>query len=347
MNREELLAFLYKARSFFERAEELTIRHNNLVQKYKEEIPHEDPKGFLEYSPYFPLKDTRKEWKTWKGLSGFLKIFGLWCLRMISFILMNPDYYSNRGFWILAFIYSARDTIILGLIINVIIHNRNKKIKSANRNVVATNQAIQQENQLREQENKNIDNHNANLDQTNREIDQRNEEIREYNRDVDGEVENVNRQMYELAEEVQDFIMEDQFPKEDFNIYAIDFYINEVENHRCDSIKECANAYVEAKRNQETREFYDDVRMGIDEQIQIGRGQMEIGREQAEIRREHLKWQKISTSMQFGQILQGIANAHTVADAVNQNTAATNRAADASNRAADAAQDIYANLKNW
>lgn len=86
MEREELLAFLYKARSFFERAEELRNQHNRLIQTYKAEILYAKPKEYIVYRPNKIDAKNMKEWKKWRGVSGFFKTFGVWCFLMFSLI---------------------------------------------------------------------------------------------------------------------------------------------------------------------------------------------------------------------------------------------------------------------
>lgn len=393
MEREELVAFLYKARSFFERAEDLRNQHNHLLQTYQLESPHENPREHIEYRPYIKIPGNKKEWKKWKGISGFLKSFGIWFFLVIYFLFKYAVCYSiniertiewvstllyqngvteigkvyrvmddgtvssfrigdpDQYYWwdfldlYIIFIISALVTILIIILINAMISSRNNQIKKRNCDIIAKNQAIQRENQAREQENRNIDRYNANLVQKNKEIDEHNIQVAEYNRAIDRKLDEVNGQMLALWEEMNDFIGKDQFPQEDFNLEAIDFYINEVRNHRCDSIKECANAYVAAQNSQQMREYQNEMLRRQDEQIQIGREQVQIGKEQ-------IQWQRISAFLQVEQILQSIANARTVANAVDRNTAATcntaravDRAAAASNRAADAAENANRNFE--
>lgn len=373
MEREKLLDLLYEARTFFDRVEDLRNQHNRLSQEYRQIIPYERPREYIECRPYSIPQGSPKERKKWKGVSGFFKTIGIGLvLFLIIFVLIGellmkyPSFYVLEASWVewvselfyhkraseledFYYIKIELCTIIMisiltaisaRIMINLAIDRKNGQVRKWRDNIMAREQAIQQQNQ-------DIDSYNASLVQKNKEIEEQNVCVMEHNRNVTRELEEVKGQLILLRNEMEDFIARDQFPREDFYPEAINFYINEVENHRCDSIKECANAYVAEKKNQRDQEFQEAVRSGMDEQIQIER-------EQLEMRKQQIQLQKVSIFLQAEQLISTIQNTCAVnqnTNAVNynsnmnrENTAANNRNARASNRAADAANDLNSKL---
>lgn len=362
--RKELLDLLYYARSFFDRLEDFRNQYNSL--KYKQEIPHESPKGHIVSGSYSAAQAKTKEWKKWKGVSGFFKTVGIWlALLLVIFLILgmaavsNPSFgefeesfmegareflYQNgvseigevyqvqedgtlsnhvigdagRYYWwdflevYLLIAISIVAAVFARILINLIVAGRNEQMIKDKKTVAAREQAIHQENL-------NIANYNrTSLVEHNREIDKENLRIQEHNRDVVRKREAMKEQLEMLRNEMESFVVANDFPPDDFCPEAIDFYINEVINRHRTSIKECAIAYEEYKRHEEKMRK-------MDEQTQAAREQVEIGKEQLQIGKEQLQWQKISAFMQVEQIfsmMQNIAAVNRNTDAVNRNGAA-------------------------
>ena len=362
--RKELLDLLYYARSFFDRLEDFRNQYNSL--RYMQEIPHESPKGYIVSGSYSAAQAKTREWKKWKGVSGFFKTVGIWLALLLVFFLIlgmaavsNPSFgefeesfmggareflYQNgvseigevyqvqedgtlsnhvigdagRYYWwdflevYLLIAISIVAAVFARILINLIVAGRNEQMLKDKKTVAAREQAIHQENL-------NIDHYNrTSRVEHNREIDKQNLRIQEHNRDVVRKREAMKEQLEMLRNEMEIFVAANDFPPDDFCPEAIDFYIVEVTNGRCDSIKECANAYVEYKRHEEKM-------IKMDEQTQTAKEQVQIGKEQLQIGKEQLQWQKMSAFLQVGQIfsmMQNIAAVNRNIDAVNRNGAA-------------------------
>ncbi len=354
MTREELLNLLYYVRDIFTRADDLSVQRQKVQGEYKNEIPHETIKQNIAYRPIIKPAQHHapKKLPTMKTVIKIaLVCFCIFsCYTFYDVVLahgfmwettremakvdLNGFYYTTNvlvqlGFWsVINLIFSVIWGFVGKAFLKLNAESSNVGNQKYLQDIEAKNRLTKQENDKIYQMNCQIDEHNKNLVQINQSIDQKNLEIKQYNLDVDRHLMSVDNEIMALREEARNFLQSGQFPPQDFDPVAVDFYINEVVNLRCESIKECANAYAAYLSDQENKRKMD----------QMIQNQEESLRKQD----EQIRLQRIGNVLQVGNLIATLQNTaavnnmnESVTGALHQNTDAINRNTEQVGRVAD------------
>lgn len=327
MDRNELLNELYYVRDIFERAESLSNERQNWEHSFKGNIPDEKPQDYIAYKPLkknFLYKEKKKIGGA-KSIALALGVFFTYIIiafgeiifsfgisysltRPIAHAIMkaiisstgNHDLYGYVGDIQLLLLLIIGVTLALcsTKIVNFFIESHNRSKLQHIKQIDISNQKTNQENMQIKAQNDLIARRNANLPNVNREIAQKNMQINAYNQNIRSQIAQTDGKITALRNEVSLFLNKGTFPCDDFYPAAVEFYIKEVENLRCDTIKECANAYAAYLSDQENKRAMAQM--------------LENQHEQMLLQREQLRQQKIGNILQLGNILATLENTNAI-----------------------------------
>ena len=164
-------------------------------------------------------------------------------------------------------------------------------------------------------------------EQYNKQVEQHNREVEQHNQNVQNTFNNITQRINELIIQLQNQTSE-WFPKKYYCMYAIDFFIDVIENYRADNVKEMVNLFENSEHQRRMEEAQDSINIKLNQSL--------------------INQNEINRSLKFANVLNTvqIALQSKTVNEIKKNTYAINENTYAAKSVNYNLNKIYSKIKN-